>query len=239
MVRARRRTFEARVMWMLIALPTLTLLFAWAASQITPAWVPRYFAPVVAPILLLGALGLSRAGLVGAVALVLSVIFLANPTSYTPQYKSDMKDVGGEMAWRLHRGDLVITAQPEQVALMWYYLPGGLRFASTLGPVADPRYMNWVDALGRLKRSDPARILTPLVTGLAPGQQLLFLRPMTEGAQSWEAPWTRYVRRRAAQWGAILQHDVDAGILKPVAWAPHNYRGACCVADSGLLYRKT
>src|SRR5438270_889188 len=78
------------------------------------------------------------------------VVFLANPASFTPQYKSDMRDVGAEMAPLLHPGDLVVVGQPEQTPLNWYYLPAGLRFASTIGPVSDPRYMNWVKALDRL-----------------------------------------------------------------------------------------
>jgi hypothetical protein len=98
--------------------------------------------------------------------------------------------------------------------------------------------MNWVDALDRLKKTDPQATLGPLVAGLRPGQQLLFVRPLTEGAQNWQAPWTMLLRRRSAQWGAILQNDVAAGTLKPVAVAPHNYRGACCVADSAVLYQK-
>jgi hypothetical protein len=61
---------------------------------------------------------------------------------------------------------------------------------------------------------------------------------LTEGAQDWQAPWTQLVRRRSAQWGAILTSYVDAGTLTPIAWAPHNYRGACCVADSAVLYKK-
>jgi hypothetical protein len=74
-----------------------------------------------------------------------------------------------------------------------------------------------------------------LLAGLRTGQQVLFVRPMTEGAQSWEAPWTQLVRRRSAQWGAILGSDPR---FKAVAWAPHNYRGACCVGDSAILYQK-
>ena len=49
----------------------------------------------------------------------------------------------------------------------------------------------------------------------------------------------RMVRRRSAQWGAGAdQDDVERGVLRPVAWAPHNYRGACCVANSAVLYQK-
>jgi mannosyltransferase len=233
-----RRTRPAISTLSLILLPAVTLALAWIASQITPAWVSRYFAPTLGSILLLAAFGMSRARLIGWIALAASVLFLLNPASFTPQYKSNMRDVGAEMAPLLHQRDLVVTAQPEQIALMWYYLPSGLRFASTIGPVRDPTYMNWVNALARFRRARPASILNPLISGLRPGQQLLFVRPMTEGAQSWEAPWTQLIRRRAAQWGTILTEDVQAGILRLVAVAPHNYRGACCVADSAVLYRK-
>src|SRR5947209_15951271 len=50
-----RRTREATMMWALIVLPVAMLLIAWLASQITPAFVSRYFAPALAPILLLAA----------------------------------------------------------------------------------------------------------------------------------------------------------------------------------------
>jgi mannosyltransferase len=236
--RAQRRTREGRALWTLIALPFATLLLAWLASQITPAFVSRYFAPILASILLLAAWGAARSGIVGLVAIVLSVLFVVHLSSYTPQYKSDMRDVGGEMAQFVHSGDLVVVSQPDSTPLAWYYLPGGLRWATTLGPVSDPRYMNWVYALKRLRASNPQAILDPLVASLKPGQRLLFVRPLTEGAQNWQAPWTVLVRRRSAQWGAILQADVNSGVLKPVWWAPHNYRGASILADGAVLYEK-
>ena len=171
-------------------------------------------------------------------AIALSIVFLADASTFSPQYKSDMRDVAGEIGPLLHKGDLVVVGQPEQTTLAWYYLPGGLRYANTTGTVADPTYMNWVNALQRLQHANPQATLGPLVASLKPGQQLLYVRPLTEGAQNWQAPWTQLVRRRSAQWGAILTSDVAAGTLKPVAWAPHNYRGACCVADSAVLYKK-
>jgi len=222
-------------LWVLIVLPTATLLLAWLASQITPAWVSRYFAPILAPILLLAAFGCSRAGVVGFVAIAASVVFVANPASFTPAFKSDVRDVGGEMSNLMHPGDFVVVGQPEQVPLTWYYLPPGLQYANTIGPVKDPRYMNWADALKRLTDADWASEARSLVASLRPGQQVLFVRPLTEGAQSWQAPWTVMVRRRSAQWGSILSSDRT---LKVVTWAPHNYRGACCVADSAVLYQK-
>jgi hypothetical protein len=236
--RRMRRTKEAAVLWTLIVLPIVTLFVAWLSSQINPAYVPRYFAPVVASILLIAAFGCARAGAVGLGALALSVVFLLNPGSVTTGYKSDMRDVGGEMAPLVHAGDLVVSAQPEQTPLAWYYLPGGLRYANTIGPVPNPSYMNWVDADKRLQDANPQATLDPVVASLGPGQQLLYVRPLTEGVQNWQAPWTQLIRRRAAQWGAILQADVDSGILRVVATAPNYYRGAPDIADSAVLYKK-
>ncbi len=236
--RAGRRTREWATLWTLIALPVATLGLAWISSQVTPAWASRYFAPVLGALLLLVAWGCARARVVGLVAIGLAVFFLANPSSYTPQYKSDLRDVAAELGPLLHPGDLVVVGQPEETTLAWYYLPAGLRFANTSGTVTDPRYMNWVDALKRLKDTNPQATLGALVASLKPGQRLLYVRPLTEGAQNWQAPWTQLVRRRSAQWGQILTSDVTAGTLKTVAWAPHHYRGACCVANSALLYQK-
>jgi mannosyltransferase len=233
--RNRWRSRESLTMWTLILMPVGTLAFGWIVSHFSPAWAYRYFAPILGSLLLLAALGMSRAKGVGLIALALVIVFWANPAKFTPQYKSDMRDIAGEIGPRLHRGDLVILGQPEQAPLSWYYLPAGLRFASTAGQAPDPQSMNWVDALSRLQNANPSTTLSRLIASLKPNQQVLFVRPLTEGAQNWQAPWTELVRRRSAQWGALLASDPS---LKPVAWAPHNYRGACCVADSALLYRK-
>ena len=98
--------------------------------------------------------------------------------------------------------------------------------------------MNWVDVDTRLKEAGPRTTLAPLVASLRPGQQLLYVRPLTEGVKNWQAPWTELIRRRSAQWGAILQADVNSGILRVVALAPHYYRQAPDIADSAVLYKK-
>ncbi|MBV9819146.1 MAG: glycosyltransferase family 39 protein [Solirubrobacterales bacterium] len=236
---AARRSPEALTMWALIALPVAALVLARVGSLASPTWVARYFGAMVAPLLLLAALLSARARLVGVVSIALCIAFVANPSSYVPAHKSDMRDVAAELGTRLHPGDLVVSGQPEQTPLAFYYLPGGLRYASTLGAESDPSTMNWSDAQSRLQGAEPAAILQPLVASLRPGQQLLFMRPLDEGARNWKEPWTKLVRRRSAQWGQILTEDVAAGRLDAVAVAPHNYRSACCVADSAVLYRKT
>jgi mannosyltransferase len=233
-----RVTREARVALMLFCLMFVTLFLAWLGSQVTPAWVVRYFAPVVAPIILLLAIGMSRAGVIGAVAIFFAICFMIRPSAFEPAYKSDMQDIAGEVAGALHPGDLVIVGQPESMPLAYYYLPGGLKWASTIGPVKDPTYVNWVDAMDRYRASDPFKVLPPEVNALKPGQQLLFIRPLTEGVTNWEAPWTLMIRRRSAQYGEILQADVNSGLLQQETWAPHYYRGSCCIADAAVLYKK-
>ena len=238
--RAHRRTREWTILWTLILFPVATLGLAWIASQVNPAWAARYFAPVLGALLLLIAWGCARARLLGVLAVALGVVFLANPRTYTPQYKSDMRDVAAEVSSYVRPGDEVLVGQPEETPLAWYYLPGGLQFANLAGGkiVADPRYMNWVDALSRLTDTNPRTALSALVGRLSAGQHLVYIRPLTEGAQNWQAPWVKMVRRRAAQWGALLDADVASGQLKAIAWAPHNYRGACCVGNSAVVYQK-
>src|SRR5579884_1306472 len=155
---ARRRhgnLGQRTTLWTLIVLALGTLAVAWLSSQVTPAFISRYFAPVLAAILLLAAWGCARSGVIGWIAILASVYFVLNVSAYSQPNKSNMREVGGEMAPLLHPGDLVISGQPEQVPLAWYYLPDGLRYASTMGPVGDPRHMDWVDALKRFQNANP------------------------------------------------------------------------------------
>jgi mannosyltransferase len=236
--RARRRTPEAATFWALITIPAVALAVGRIVGFFVPIWAWRYFAPIVAALLLLGALSTARARVVGVAAILFCVAFLANAGSFAPTFKSDMKDVAAEMTPFLHQGDLVVVGQPEQTPLAWYYLPAGLRYATTLGPVKDPSVVDWMGALGRLQDANPPATVSQLVASLKPGQQLLYVRPLTEGAKNWNAAWPALVRRRSAQWGQLLQNDRANGTLKPVATAPQNYRSACCVADSAVLYEK-
>jgi mannosyltransferase len=235
---ARRRSPEAVTLWSLLIIPATGLVVARVVGLIGPFWAWRYLAPIVPGLLLFCALSSARAKVVGVAAMVFCVAFLANPASFAPSYKSDMQDVAAEMTPRLHVGDVVVVAQPEQAPLAWYYLPRGLRFANLIGPVRDPSSLNWSGAMTRLQRNDPLTTARDVIATLKPGQQLLYVRPLTEGVKDWSEPWTLFVRRRAAQWGQILAGDVAAGTLKAVAWAPHNYRSACCIASAATLYQR-
>ena len=231
-----REDRERLSVWALLGLALITLVLAWGLSQISPAWASRYFAAIVGPLLLLIALGLARAGKLGLVALAVLCIFWIKPTQYVDGYKSDVRDIGAEVGAQMRAGDLVLVGQPEQTPLVWYYMPGRLRYANTIGPVSDPRYQDWADALDRFEAAQPDRVLPPLLAKLRPGQKVLFVRPLTEGVENWRAPWTQLVRRRSAQWGAILAGDTT---LRQLQVAPQFYRGASTVGNSAVLYEKT
>ncbi len=213
-----------------------TLAVAWVLSQISPAWTVRYFAAVLGPVLLIAALGLANAGRLGLVALGLVALFWINPKGYTSSYKSDVRDIGANLRPFLHPGDLVIVAQPEQVPVVNYYMPAGLRYASTIGPVSDPRYMDWRDSLDRIKAAHPPQVLPPLIASLKPGQRVVLVRPITDGIYNWTAPWTLLVRRRSAQWSQMLATDPT---LKRTVTAPQFYKPAATVGNSAVLYTKT
>jgi mannosyltransferase len=226
---------EKRSVWGLAIIALTTLGLAWVLSQLSPAWASRYFAAMLGPLILLTALSFARARALGLVALACMCVFWVDPTEYVDGYKSDVRDIGAEVGTQLRPGDLVISGQPEQSPLIWYYMPGGLRYADTIGPVDDPRHMDWVDALDRLEAAQPRAVLPPLLANLRPGQKVLFVRPLTEGVENWKAPWTQLVRRRSAQWGAILAGDTT---LRQVQVAPQFYRGASTVGNSAVLYEK-
>ena len=120
------------------------------------------------------------------------VVFVVHPSSYAPQFKSDMRDIGGEMKPLIHQNDGRVR-RPARLDPAGLVLPAGgaaLRQTS-IGPVDDPSYMDWVYALKRLANANPAATLDPLVASLKPGQRLLYVRPLTEGVQDWKAPWVR------------------------------------------------
>ena len=115
-----------------------TLVVAWLVSQVSPAWTTRYLGVLLGPMLLLGALGLARAGNLGLVALVIIVGIWAIPKSYGLENKSNASDLRNDAVPELHEGDLVLSMQPEQGPLLAYHLEqlGGapdLRFGNPIG----------------------------------------------------------------------------------------------------------
>ena len=237
--KSRRRDPDGVALYALVVMVFAALLFGVLANIAAPVLVFRYFAMTASVLLMFAALSAARTKIAGLAAVALFIIFCANPAAFASSHPSNMNEVAAQLGGRLHHGDVVVMAQPEQASLAWYYLPTGVRWASTVGPVKDPRYMDWDDALTNLRHAAPGPTLGHLVASLRPGQQLLYIRPLTEGAKNWESPWASLVQLRAAQWGQLLSRDVAAGTLTQVASAPENYPGDCCVASSAALFRKS
>jgi mannosyltransferase len=216
---------------------------AWVVSQVSPAWTTRYLGVLLGPMLLLAALGLARAGVLGLAALVIILGIWAIPRSYGLENKSNAADLRKAVVGEglLRKNDLVISMQPEQGPLLAYHFERlghspDLRFASPLGPVENDRVMDWTNGGERMEEATVAKNLDPLIANLPPGGRVLIVHPVTQRADDWDAPWTQLVRRRSAQWGAALAQDPR---LKRVAVVPPNYRRATRIGVRGVVYEKT
>jgi mannosyltransferase len=234
----RAKSKEGMAIFAAATLCVGTLAIAWLFSQVSPAWTTRYLGVALGPILLLAALGLARAGNLGLVALVMILGVWAVPKTYGLKNKSNAADLGQAVfsGHLLHRGDLVISMQPEQAPLIDYNLPGGLRYATPMGPVANPRVMDWRDSQDRLEDATTARSLDPLLANLPRHGRVLLVHPVTTSVDDWDAPWTQLVRRRSAQWGRAVADDPQ---FKRIGAVPSFYRKATRIGIRGVLYEKT
>ena len=205
-----RRTERA-----LAGIVVVAILAAWVVSQVSPAWTTRYFAVILGPVVLLAAAAIARAGKLGAVALLV-VLFLWWGYNLTDN-KEDARQVAATLAPSLHPGELVISTHPEQVPVLRYYLGGGLRFATTLGPVPDPRVFDWRDAVDRLKAAQPRPTLGALLATVPRGQEFVVVAPVFRDYRAWDAPWTHLVWQRSTAWTALLSRDPRLRLERHIA----------------------
>lgn len=180
---------------------------AWLASQLSPAWATRYLAIAVAPLLLLAAVGLRRAGGLGLAGLaVLAALWIP---AGAPSAKSNARDVAEALAGRLRPGDLVVSAQPEQLPVLAYYVDGAkrLRWATPLGEQTDLGVTDWRDGIERLDRTGVSTELLPLLDAVPVGGRVLLVVPVIAVPERWTAPWTSRVRDRAIEYEGVLRGD--------------------------------
>jgi len=188
---------------LLIALVTVSL--AWAASQVSPAWANRYLAVGVPPLMLAAAAGLAHAGRLGVAGLVVAALLSAG--NAPPADKSNVRDVAAAIGPSLRSGDLVVSTQPEQVPVLSYYLPDGLRYATLTGLLGDTGVTDWRDGPERLAATSAERDLAPLLDALEPGRRLVLVEPIIFDIRRWEAPWTELVRLRSEEWRQYVSND--------------------------------
>lgn len=209
----RRWAPEARAALALLVALVVSLGVPWLISQAAPAWALRYLAIAVGPMVLLSALGLARAGLVGLGALVL--VGLVSLGVSGPRTKSNVRSVAEAIAPALGPGDLLISTQPEQVPVLHYYLHdvAGLRWASITGPLPDLGVTDWRDGAERLEATSVRRDLAPLLDAVKPGGRAALVEPSFSILARWKAPWSALVRIRSLAWDEAMRNDPRFRVL--------------------------
>lgn len=197
---------------LLAAIAVAAAVAAWVCSQLQPAWATRYLAVLLGPLLLALAAVLSRGGRETAVALaaVAALWLAAAPSPAASNVRAEALGAAGA----LRPSDLVVSTQPEQVPVLYRYLPPNLDYVTPLGPVADPRQVDWRDGLVRLRHGGS---LWPVLDRLAPGRRVLFVTPVRDRSGS---NWSRLVRARTRQWAAVLTADRRLRVLRPPSAVP-------------------
>jgi mannosyltransferase len=189
----------------LLAISVFTITLAWTASQLSPAWANRYLAVAMAPLLLAVTAGLANAGRLGIAGLIVAAALGAGDTA--PDEKSNVREVARTIGPSLQAGDLVIATQPEQVSVLAYYLPDGVRFATLTGRVRDTGVTDWRDGTERLGATSAERDLAPLLDDLEPGQRVALVTPIFFDIRRWQAPWTEQVRVKSGEWRQYISND--------------------------------
>ena len=192
-----------------------TVLLAYQASRISPAWAMRYLAVAVPPLLLLCAAGLAAARGIGL--LTLGIVSILWAYDLWPPTKSNVRQVTTAIAPSLSPGDVVVSTQPEQVPVLHHYLPKGLRYATLTG-FGRRRRGHRLARRRQAAARDARRSATsqPLLDGLAPGRRLVLVTPIIFDEDRWLAPWTELVRVRSKECRQYVSNDpplsADVGV---------------------------
>ena len=203
--RGRQLTAQGRAIAAVGIVGLGTVLLAYGASQLSPAWAMRYLAVAVPPFLLLVAAGLAAARGLGILGLVIVSILWGYDV--WPTTKSNVRDVAAAIGPSLSPGDVVVSTQPEQIPVLHHYLPPGLRYATLTGYVKDVGVTDWRDGVDRLEASSARRDLKPILDGLAPGRRLVLVTPIIFDMARWRAPWTKLVRLRSEEFSQYVTND--------------------------------
>jgi mannosyltransferase len=200
----RRRGAPGHTIFIILGISALTAAMAWTSSQIEPAWATRYLAIVVAPIILAVAGAAAAGGRLTAIALGVVALFWC---AYSPSaIKSNIRTLVRSIGPDLVRGDIVLSSAPEDVPVLRFYLPTGLRYLTPSGVPADPWVTDWRDLLLRMRTAPTGRMVDQAITTLAPGQHLVLVRPNVD-VGSWRSPFDRMIRARGSRIAAQAADD--------------------------------
>jgi hypothetical protein len=210
----RRSTLRPAIL-AAVTLAAVPVVLGWIGAQVSPSWAPRYLVVCTPAVLLLAALGLSRAGTKGLLALALILAFWVQPFARLSGVrpagpltaKATVRPLARAAAPGLQPGDLVVAMQMEEVPVLAYYLPRGLRFATATGPVLDPGVADWRDALERTRTTTVATALLPELDRAVPGSDVLLVCAQPGTGPS-SLPWFALMVRHCAEWRTALEADV-------------------------------
>ncbi|HEV2811596.1 MAG TPA: glycosyltransferase family 39 protein [Acidimicrobiales bacterium] len=216
---------------------------AWLASQVQPAWADRYLGIFLAPMLLLAALGLSRAGPTGLMAFALVLLLWTQPlgritglrAAPASDEKSNVEHVATVLGTRLRAGDLVVSTQMEQVPVLRYYLGPSLRYADPTGLVDNPRVADWTDAVTRMAGADAAGDVLPLARDLPAGGHVALVCPLLT-TEAGDAEWFRAMDLSCRSLRSAL--GADEGFRRVLGPVPSEPLEETKTPVFALLYQK-
>ena len=218
-----------------------TIVAGWTASQIVHAWAPRYVGVAAVPALVLlgGLFAAHRIGrrcllVVAASLAATSLPVLVHPGAFADS-KSNVAAVDAAVRSRLAPGDLVVTALAE-LPIIAYYLPAGLRYATPLGVVPDPRVIDWQHLPTRLQAAVPTRTLAGLLRAVPVGGHVLVINPVTLAGSGAS---TQYAQTVSAEEVALNQDIIlDPDFQSVLFVKPHDV-SAIANPVEGILYVRT
>jgi mannosyltransferase len=228
---------EALAAVALAAVLGVSMVSAWVASLVEPAWASRYFTMFVPAVVLLMALGLAREGRRGLWALGLVAFLGLQPLASFPGIREDgptqKSNVRRSVLMVDHlagSGDLVVSTQIEHVPLLRYYLGPELRYADPLGEVDDPQVVDWRNATERLRQATPELGLSPLVEGLGAGRHVFLVCPRSQSRHDDDEDpleWFALMERHCLTWRDALVGDASlTRVLGPVSPNPRRTGGS-------------
>ena len=218
---AHKRLRDLRTVQSFLFIFAGTVLLAFVASQLSPAWASRYLSVALGPLMLFAAATLVNADRIGLWALAIFLVICALPQPVHLQDPSDEKVVAHDVRAFMQPGDLVISTHPERVPIMRHYLGPQFRYADIFGPVKDPQVMDWRDALERMKTVSIKTTLDPELASVPVGGRVVLVRPIVDKkANSWKAPWTHRVNIFSVHWARALNRDPR---FRPIKGSPFPY----------------
>jgi hypothetical protein len=137
-----------------------------------------------------------------------------------PSEKSNVRPVMQAVDPSLRPGDLVISTQPETLAVIRYYGVDGLRYGTLTGGRTDVGVWDWRDGVDRLQDATPTKDLKPLIDAQPVGSRIVLVTPIFWSLARWQAPWTSLIRIRSQEWEQHLSNDPR---LKIIAIQPQSF----------------